>query len=119
MTSTNPRVPGLEIRHRKDADVGGLRIWWFLRCRLARPISLFRTIAAWVEGEVARGGKQPPAQRWGDPERESALRLAEVCGLAVRFPLGLAKHGGARHFVSQRTICPEGARVALRFKRVK
>jgi len=46
-----------EFRHWGDADVGGLRIWWFLRCRLGRPISLFRTTATWVESEAPTGGR--------------------------------------------------------------
>jgi hypothetical protein len=37
--------------------VGGLRIWWFIRQRLQRPIQLFRTTAHWVASESRRGGK--------------------------------------------------------------
>jgi hypothetical protein len=51
------RIGDAEFRHWGDADVGGLRIWWFLRCRLERPVSLFRTTAQWVESEVPRGGR--------------------------------------------------------------
>ena len=43
-------------RHWGDADVGGIRIWWFLRSRLRRPVELFRTTAEWVATESARGG---------------------------------------------------------------
>ena len=52
------RISGLEFRHWGDADVGGLRIWWFLRCRIERPISLLRTTAGWFDSEVIRGGRQ-------------------------------------------------------------
>ncbi|HLI84909.1 MAG TPA: hypothetical protein VKV17_13380 [Bryobacteraceae bacterium] len=41
---------------------GGPRIWWFLRSRLARPVALFRTTAAWIESETLRGGKRLSAQ---------------------------------------------------------
>jgi hypothetical protein len=70
LVALSERVPGLEIRHWGDADVGGLRIWWFLRCRLDRPVSLFRTTAAWVESEIPRGGKPLTA-----PEVEALQRL--------------------------------------------
>jgi hypothetical protein len=70
LVALNERVPGLEIRHWGDADVGGLRIWWFLRCRLDRPVSLFRTTAAWVESEIPRGGRPLTA-----PEVEALQRL--------------------------------------------
>jgi hypothetical protein len=48
----------LEFRHWGDADVGGVRIWWFIRQRLQRPVQLFRTTAAWVASESSRGGKR-------------------------------------------------------------
>ncbi|MBK6688179.1 MAG: DUF2399 domain-containing protein [Deltaproteobacteria bacterium] len=38
-----------ELRHWGDADLGGLRIWLYLRERLGRPVHLFRTTAEWVE----------------------------------------------------------------------
>ena len=44
------------FRHWGDADVGGLRIWWLLRSRLARPIDLFRTRSDWFE-TAARCGR--------------------------------------------------------------
>lgn len=50
------RARGVVFRHWGDADVGGIRIWWFLRSRLGRPVELFRTTAEWVETEAARGG---------------------------------------------------------------
>jgi Wadjet anti plasmid transformation system JetA-like protein len=50
------RLPNLGFRHWGDADVGGLRIWWFLRSQLQRPIELFRTTAQWLDVEVQKGG---------------------------------------------------------------
>jgi hypothetical protein len=50
------RLPRLRLRHWGDADVGGLRIWWFLRSQLQRPIELFRTTAQWLDDEVQKGG---------------------------------------------------------------
>jgi len=57
LVALNKRTGNAEFRHWGDADVGGLRIWWFLRCRLGRPVSLFRTNAEWLESERHRGGK--------------------------------------------------------------
>ena len=48
-------APSARFRHWGDADVGGLRIWWFLRSRLARPVDLFRTRSDWLETEARRG----------------------------------------------------------------
>jgi hypothetical protein len=42
------RSAGVSFRHWGDADSGGLRIWWYLRERLQRPVRLFRTMANWV-----------------------------------------------------------------------
>jgi hypothetical protein len=64
------RLGDAEFRHWGDADVGGLRIWWFLRCRLGRPISLFRTTATWVESEAPTGGR-----RLSTDELEALRRL--------------------------------------------
>jgi hypothetical protein len=50
------RQPHIRFRHWGDADVGGLRIWWFLRSQLQRPIELFRTTAQWLNDEVQKGG---------------------------------------------------------------
>ena len=72
------RMPELKFRHWGDADVGGLRIWWFLRCRLERPVSLFRTTAAWVESELHRGGKKLSAD-----EIEALRRLKSVVSPAI------------------------------------
>jgi hypothetical protein len=51
------RSPNVSFRHWGDADVGGLRIWWFMRTRVGRPIELFRTTAQWVDAESGRGGQ--------------------------------------------------------------
>jgi hypothetical protein len=64
------RLGDAEFRHWGDADVGGLRIWWFLRNRLERPVSLFRTNAEWVESEASRGGR-----RLSTDEMEALRRL--------------------------------------------
>jgi len=37
--------------------VGGLRIWWFLRGRLGRPLTLLRTTAEWVASESSAGDR--------------------------------------------------------------
>ena len=51
------REPGVSFRHWGDADVGGIRIWWFLRSRLGRSLDIFRTTAGWILAESSRGGK--------------------------------------------------------------
>lgn len=48
---------GATFQHWGDADVGGLRIWWFLRSRLSRPLALVRTTAEWVASESSSGGR--------------------------------------------------------------
>ena len=48
---------GAAFQHWGDADVGGLRIWWFLRSRLACPLTLMRTTAEWVAAEASSGGR--------------------------------------------------------------
>ncbi len=45
------------FQHWGDADVGGLRIWYFLRTRLACPLALVRTTAEWVASESSLGGR--------------------------------------------------------------
>ena len=70
LTELSGRAPAAEFRHWGDADVGGLRIWWFLRSRLDRPVFLFRTTAAWLESEIGRGGT-----RLTPPEIEALQRL--------------------------------------------
>ena len=67
------RDPAKRLRHWGDADVGGLRIWWLLRTRLEHPLELFRTSAAWVEGEAARRGGTPLE----DADRPALRRLRE------------------------------------------
>lgn len=56
LVAISQRCPKIQFRHYGDADLGGLRIWWFLRSRLGRPLSLFRTTADWLRTEVATGG---------------------------------------------------------------
>ncbi len=53
------RKPGLRFQHWGDADLGGLRIWWFLRTRVGRALTLFRTHAEWLEEAVRSGGGVP------------------------------------------------------------
>jgi hypothetical protein len=48
---------GAAFQHWGDADVGGLRIWWYLRSRLACPLALVRTTAGWVAAEASSGGR--------------------------------------------------------------
>lgn len=55
------RSPDLAFRHWGDADLGGLRIWWHLRGRVARPVSMFRTTATWVHAEAAARGRPFPS----------------------------------------------------------
>lgn len=64
------RSPTTQFRHWGDADVGGVRIWRFLRGRLGRPLDVFRTTAEWVRAEAASGGR-PLSQ----VERASLARL--------------------------------------------
>ncbi len=47
----------LLFRHWGDADVGGIRIWYFLRSRLKRSVEFFRTTPEWVTSESARVGR--------------------------------------------------------------
>ena len=64
------RSADISYRHWGDADVGGLRIWWFLRTRLGRQVELFRTTADWVKAESGRGGRS-----LSGPERAALGRL--------------------------------------------
>lgn len=57
LASLAGRAPGISFRHWGDADVGGIRIWWFLRSRLQRSLGFFRTTAEWVTAEGKRGGR--------------------------------------------------------------
>jgi hypothetical protein len=38
----------LTFRHWGDADVGGMRIWLYLRALIQRPLGLHRTTSAWL-----------------------------------------------------------------------
>lgn len=58
------RAPETRWRHWGDADVGGVRIWWFLRKRLGRPLEWFRSTATWLEG-VGAGGIEMSAKELG------------------------------------------------------
>ena len=64
------RATDLSFRHWGDADVGGLRIWWFLRSRLQCPIAHFRTTGEWISAEAPRGGKPLSKE-----ERAALMRL--------------------------------------------
>jgi hypothetical protein len=63
-------LPTVEFRHWGDADVGGIRIWRFLRQRLGRPVQFFRTTPEWLNTESLRGGR--PLSLF---EREALRRL--------------------------------------------
>jgi hypothetical protein len=64
------RGPGIEFRHWGDADIGGLRIWLFLRTRIGRPVKVFRTTRAFVERAADEG-----ARRLSAVERVALRRL--------------------------------------------
>jgi hypothetical protein len=51
------RRSGAAFQHWGDADVGGLRIWHFLRSRLGCPLMPVRTTADWVVHESPHGGR--------------------------------------------------------------
>jgi Wadjet protein JetD, C-terminal len=58
------RDPAKRLQHWGDADAGGLRIWWLLRARVGRPVSLLRTTADWVTlAARQRGTPLDPADR--------------------------------------------------------
>ncbi len=59
LAAVSARAPSLHFRHWGDADLGGLRIWWLLRTRIAGPLTLFRTDAGWLEDTVRAGGGTP------------------------------------------------------------
>jgi hypothetical protein len=60
------------FQHWGDADVGGLRIWYFLRSRLACPLALVRTTAAWVASESVSGGRP-----LSSTERHALVRMRQ------------------------------------------
>lgn len=64
--------PKTTFRHWGDADAGGLEIWWVLRTRIGRPISLFRTTADWVRQQSSRRGRPLTPQ-----DRKTLSRLKE------------------------------------------
>lgn len=64
------RRTGASFQHWGDADLGGLRIWWLLRARLERPVTLFRTTADWLRASARRGGTP-----LGGAEREGLARF--------------------------------------------
>lgn len=72
------RAPEARFRHWGDADVGGLRIWWFLRSRLGVPLGLFRTQGAWVRMEANAGGRHLSAD-----EIATLHRMREELGRAA------------------------------------
>ncbi len=72
LVEINRLRPDLLWRHWGDADGGGLRIWWFLRTRLGRPIQLFRTTAEWVRVAGEQGAT--PLQ---ESERHALRRLRQ------------------------------------------
>jgi hypothetical protein len=71
LAAVSARRPSVEVQHWGDADLGGLRIWWLLRTRLARPVALFRTRAGWLEQAVRSGG----GSAIDDGERAGLARL--------------------------------------------
>ncbi len=70
LTALSLRLPEAEFHRWGDADVGGLRIWWMLRSRLGRRVSLFRTTPDWLETEAVRGGNH-----LSDTEVEALRRM--------------------------------------------
>ncbi|MBN1208215.1 MAG: hypothetical protein JXB05_25360 [Myxococcaceae bacterium] len=66
------RRPELRFRHWGDADAGGLRIWWHLRCTLAHELELFRTTPEWLAQQQER------AQRLTAAERSDLERVRQV-----------------------------------------
>lgn len=84
------------FQHWGDADVGGLRIWWFLRSRLDRPLAIFRTTADWLAAESSAGGRPLTSV-----ERQALARmrgqLADLAGSDIEDAIALIdallKHG--------------------------
>src|SRR5207245_1700663 len=68
---------GAAFQHWGDADVGGLRIWWFLRSRLASPLTLMRTTAEWVAAEASSGGRP-----LSNVERQALTRMKKALASA-------------------------------------
>jgi hypothetical protein len=60
------QVSHIRFQHWGDADLGGLRIWWFLRGILNRPLELYRTNADWLYAAAqTRGQALSPEERRG------------------------------------------------------
>jgi hypothetical protein len=97
------RKPGLTFQHWGDADLGGLRIWWLLRERLARPVTLHRTRAGWLEETVGSGGGTPLE----DGERAGLVRLRGQ--IAVSDRAAAPDVAGALHLID--TILRLGLKV--------
>jgi hypothetical protein len=57
------RRPDVRFRHWGDADAGGLRIWWHLRCALSHELEFFRTTPEWVEQHQERAQRLTAAER--------------------------------------------------------
>lgn len=66
------RKSNAAFQHWGDADVGGLRIWHFLRSRLGCPLMLVRTTADWVASESSHGGRP-----LSSIERHALIRLRQ------------------------------------------
>lgn len=87
---------GAQFQHWGDADVGGLRIWWFLRSRLDRPLAILRTTAEWVAAESSAGGRPLTGV-----ERQALARmrrqLLDIAGSDIQDAIAvidaLLKHG--------------------------
>jgi hypothetical protein len=77
------RAPAAEFRHWGDADLGGLRIWWLLRCRLEQPVTLFRTTAGWLKAQQTTGG-QPFSAAEVDALQRLRSQLQPLAGEDIR-----------------------------------
>lgn len=71
------QAPASQWRHWGDADVGGIRIWWFLRNRLGRPLEWFRSTTAWVEAVAQVSGGTALSAKEGGALEQLAKRLRE------------------------------------------
>jgi hypothetical protein len=80
------RKSNATFQHWGDADVGGLRIWHFLRLRLGCPLTLVRTTAEWVASESSSGGRPLSAS-----ERHALIRMREELGDAVGLDFDAAR----------------------------
>jgi hypothetical protein len=88
--------PDVSFRHWGDADVGGLRIWQYLRKRLSRPVSLYRTTAEWVEqlegaGQPLRASEAGDLAHmaevlvsWNEPEAEDVPEVQRLIAVLIR-----------------------------------